>query len=172
MGGRRSHVRHDVLGEAQRVTAFWMQVERRGGDECWLWTGYVDKGYGRCFDGRRMVGAHELAVTYTTGERRLPELDTCHSCHVPLCCNPRHLRFDTRQSNVDDAIRAGRHTRGERNGHSRLTEDDVIAIRRRTAAGAIGSDLARQYGVSGASISFIIHGQRWAHAAGPIQPTK
>lgn len=149
-----------MVGEvsAQRVTAFWMQVERKGPDECWPWLGYEEGGYGKVFIKGRMVGAHELAVSFTTGESRLPELDTCHSCDNPICCNPNHLRFDTRQSNVDDMMAAGRHSHPP----AKLSEDDIRIIRDRITAGARQQDLADQYGVSNSLISMIKTGKRRA----------
>ena len=107
-----------------------------------------------------MVGAHELALTFKSGEVRLPNLDTCHSCDNPPCCNPRHLRFDTRQSNVDDMVRAGH--------HHRVPDALVRLIRERRAAGAAQADLAFQYGVSQAFVSNVINGRTRREAGGPI----
>jgi hypothetical protein len=162
-------IRSDLITPEMRATHFWMQVDRGTDDECWPWLGYVEKGYGRAFNGVRMVGAHELALTYWTGEQRHPDLDTCHSCNNPICVNPHHLRFDTRQSNVDDATQSGRHARGETNGHAKLTEDDVLTIRRRAASGALGRTLARDFGVSEPAIVGIVNGNRWKHVGGPIR---
>jgi hypothetical protein len=150
--------------DPRRVTEFWMQVNRGLPSECWPWTGYSEDGYGRFFWNGRMVGAHELAVTFTTGEVRLPELDTCHSCGNPICCNPAHLRFDTRRSNVDDAVQMGRHHRPE----SHLTDEDVRTIRSRRAAGASQKDLAEQFGVSQSFVSMVVNGKKRAAAGGPI----
>lgn len=153
-----------MSGDLQRVTEFWMSVDRRGNDECWPWTGYTNEdGYGEFFFGGRMVGAHELAVTFTTGELRLPQLDTCHSCGNPPCCNPGHLRFDTRQSNVDDTVRMGRLYRPQR-----ISDDDVRLIRRRREAGAAQQDLAEQFGVSESYISQIVNGLARREAGGPV----
>lgn len=152
------------------VTRFWSQIERRGPTECWPWTGYVEKGYGRFYDGVRMVGAHDLAVRWSTGEMRREDHDTCHSCHNPICCNPAHLRYASRRSNVTDAVGADRHARGSRNGHAKLTEDDVVVIRERAAAGATGRQMARDYEVSEGTVNMILSGKRWAHAGGPIRP--
>lgn len=48
---------------------------------------------------------------------------------------------------------------------SKLTEDQVLEIRqrysRRMAGGAEG--LAKEYGVSGTMIRYIVHRQKWAH---------
>lgn len=149
-----------------RVTEFWMSVTRGEPDECWPWTGYAEDGYGRFFWDGRMVGAHELALTFTTGERRLPELDTCHSCNNPPCCNPRHLRFDTRQGNVDDMVLAGRAAKP----NLRISDETVRLIRKRRAAGANQEDLAAQYGCSASWISMIVNGRKRAAAGGPIIP--
>jgi hypothetical protein len=153
-----------------RVTEFWRQVDASAGpDACWPWTGYAEKGYGRCQWAGRMVGAHELAVSFTTGAARPEGFDTCHSCDNPLCCNPAHLRFDHRQGNVDDMTSRGRQARGVRNGQSRLTEADVLAIRHGIAAGMTGKSFAEQLGVSPSLITEIARGRRWSHVGGPLR---
>lgn len=151
---------------AVSVSRFWRLVDIRGANECWPWLGDTDShGYGVfCFQWRK-AGAHEYALSFTTGERRLPDLDTCHSCDNPPCCNPAHLRFDTRQSNVADMIERGRAS----TNHRKLTDADVVMIRRRRAAGARQSDLAHQFGVSDGTISMIVRGSRWKHLGGPIE---
>ena len=156
---------------ARRVTEFWGLVDSSGGvDICWPWTGYLNKdGYGEYHWLGRMVGAHELAVTFTTGEVRAPGLDTCHECDTPGCCNPRHLRFDTRLGNVADAVSRGRHARGETAGAARLTEADVLMIRERAHRGGTGRSLASEYGLSESAITEIIRGRRWPHVGGPIR---
>lgn len=117
-----------------------------------------------------MVGAHELALTFTTGETRMYGLDTCHSCDNPICCNPDHLRFDTRQSNVDDATGRSRHAHGDTNGASKLTEDDVVLIKSRITAGATQKQMAEEFRVAPSTISMIVSGKRWAHLGSPAQP--
>lgn len=151
---------------AVKVTEFWSNVDKRGADDCWPWGGYLEDGYGRYFYGGQMRAAHELAVTFTTGETRAKELDTCHSCNNPPCCNPKHLRFDTRASNVADMIDAGRQRRG------RFTELEVVTMRTRYQAGARQTDIARDYGVTNGLISQIVRGMRYATIGGPIQGTR
>lgn len=151
---------------ALKATEFWAKVDSSAGpDECWPWTGYAEKGYGLFFWQGRKVGAHELAVTFTTGEARHPELDTCHSCDNPICCNPAHLRFDTRQSNVDEMVERGRAANGQR----KLTDDQVLAMRYRAEAGATGIVLAAEYGVSKGLVTSILQGKRWTHVGGPLR---
>lgn len=150
---------------AAKVTEFWKLVQVQGEDECWPWTGYLNEdGYGEFFFLGRMRGAHELALTFTTGETRGPSLDTCHACSRPVCCNPKHLRFDTRRSNVGDMFRAGRNPHVPRV----LTDADVRTIRERRARGAAQEDLAAQYGVSDSLVSMIVNGKKRLAAGGPI----
>lgn len=153
---------------AATVTRFWENVDRRGPDECWPWLGYIEDGYGRVFFDGKMRGAHDLAATFATGAVRPEGFDTCHSCDNSPCCNPAHLRFDSRQGNVDDATSRGRHARGQTNGHAKLTERDVLEIRELFAAGTTGSSLARRFNVAPSAITAVVRGKRWRHVGGPI----
>lgn len=146
------------------VTRFWLLVDRREPDECWPWTGYIEDGYGRFFDGERMRFAHDLALEWWSGERRLDHLVTCHGCSRPDCVNPAHLRFDTPASNVGDMMLAGTHRTPRK-----LTDDDVLTIRARAAGGATGRRLAQQYGVSESLVTEIIRGNRRKTVGGPIR---
>lgn len=164
----RRHVNadpHPELTEAVTVSRFWRLVKVGEPDECWPWAGDTDgDGYGIfTYRGRRRP-AHEMALSFSTGEARHRALDTCHSCDNPPCCNPAHLRFDTRRSNVADMI-----DRGRRRNASKLTAADVVLMRERRALGARQSDLAEQFGITDGQVSMIVRGLRWADAGGPIQ---
>ncbi len=157
------------LAEAVTVSRFWRNVEVGPDNECWPWRGDTDRdGYGVFFYRGRRRPAHEMALSFTTGESRLPELDTCHTCDHPRCCNPAHLRFDTRQANVDDMISHRRHPRGSQTPATRLTEEEVLTIRHRRANGARCVDLARDFGISESAITAIVHGRNWKHVGGPV----
>ena len=45
-------------------------------------------------------------------------MEMCHSCDIPSCVNPDHLRWDTRKANNDDKERRGRgnHPSGDQHG--------------------------------------------------------
>ena len=163
---RRSNVSdpHPDYIDAVSVSRFWRLVRKLGPNDCWPWMGDTTKGYGVfVFHGRR-VGAHELALSFTTGEKRLPELETCHSCDNPICVNPSHLRFGTHQENVTDMV-----SRGRQKSASKLTVEQVVQIRERRAMGARQVDLAEQFGISGGLVSMIVRGLRWPNAGGPIE---
>lgn len=156
---------HPSLRDAVDVSRFWGMVDRRGTDECWRWLGYLDDdGYGIFqWQGKR-VGAHALALSFTTGEVRPTGADTRHACDNPPCVNPHHLQFGSRVENVRDMLNRGRAARP-----GKLTDAQVVEIRERRAAGARQIDLAAQYGVSDGQISMIVRGKRWASVGGPIE---
>lgn len=154
----------DSLTDAVSVTRFWSLVDQTG--ECWNWRGDTDRnGYGVFVWRGKRHGAHALALSFTTGELRADELDTCHSCDNPACCNPDHLRFDTRFSNVQDMDSRGRRSVP----NARLTPDQVITMRTRRANGAPQTILTRDYGISAAYVSEIVRGRTWKDAGGPLQ---
>jgi len=78
--------------------------------------------------------------------------------------NPAHLRLGTARDNYFDAMVKGRHSHGERNGNSKLTRDDVLAIRASTERGVV---LAHQYGVGKGTISAVRTGRIWRHVEHP-----
>lgn len=157
------------LVEAVALSRFWRSIDIRSEAECWPWKGDLGTGgYGVFFYAGRRRGAHELALSFTTGEKRHPDLETCHSCDNPVCCNPAHLRFDTRQSNVDDMRDRDRNIYGSRSRFTKLTESQVLLIRERRALGARQTDLARDFNISVAAVSAIVRGQNWQHVGGPI----
>jgi hypothetical protein len=154
---------------AVRVTEFWRAVAPAEPSGCRPWTGFINKdGYGEFYFAGEMRGAHELAVTFTTGEVKAPGLDTCHSCDNPPCCEPAHVRFATRLENVGDMFRRGRARVGSAHPWAKLTEAAVLEMRVRRANGAMQKALAVDYDVSEAYVSEIVNGLTWRHVGGPI----
>lgn len=159
---------HPDLIEAVSISRFWRSIEIGSEEECWHWSGDSQDGYGVFYYQGRMRPAHELALSFSTGELRPAGFDTCHSCDNPPCCNPSHLRFGTRQSNVDDMVERGRGLIGEKSPQAKLTDELVRTIRTRRLNGARQKDLAEQYGLSDGYVSEIVNGLVWQHAGGPI----
>jgi hypothetical protein len=144
---------------------FWAKVEKTGG--CWLWTAALsDRGYGRfALDGKNRH-AHRIAYELTFGTI-LDGLFVCHSCDNRRCVNPAHLWLGTLAENNADRDAKGRHgdtaARGERSGHSKLTEQDVLTIRQLAAEGVRHRAIARRYGVNPSQISLIVRRINWKH---------
>ena len=91
---------------------FLSKVDLRGDEDCWLWTGSINKfGYGRFrFGGADSVGgkvwyAHLFAWTVV---RRIPTegLSLDHLCGIRNCVNPNHLELVTHSENVRRARKA------------------------------------------------------------------
>lgn len=145
-----------------------LKVDRSAGlDACWPWLGRRDSdGYGLCWSSNRRYRSHRVAWAAARGV----SVDTAplirHLCDGggnPWCCNPRHLASGTVADNTDDKVRAGRQSRGESSGMSKLTADDVREIRRRGANGESLRALGRAFGVSGSTIRRALRAITWRH---------
>ena len=73
-----------------------------------------------------------------------------------------NLRWATRAENEGDKVGHGRTNRGERHGMSKLTERQVIRIRRQWRPG-LTIALAARYGVCRECVRDIVNGKRWRH---------
>lgn len=135
---------------------FWSKVAIGTEDECWSWLGgkTMDGGYGTFSINYRMWVAHRVAWILTRGQ--IPDgLSVCHKCDNPGCVNPYHLFLGNNVDNCVDSARKGHKTK-------KLTEDEVLEIRGRYAAGGVlQQDLAYEFGVSPALIGKIVHRDIW-----------
>ena len=159
---------------------FWKFVDRSGPDECWLYRGSGAK-YGMfCLptgkSSGRQVGAHRIAYELSRGPIP-PGLFVLHSCDVPRCCNPAHLRTGDAFDNMRDKVERLRYGRGykrprftgEKNNAAKLTEAQARAILSSHESSRI---LAARYGVSKSNIKSIRHGQSWKflHTSTAVSP--
>lgn len=87
----------------------------------------------------------------------------CHHCDNPGCVNPRHLYPGTRLDNARDARERGQYPRGERVHTARLTEVQVLEMRRLYAGGARIVDIARQMEATYNQVSGVVHRRVWRH---------
>ena len=129
---------------------------------CHLWTACTNQdGYGRFRYLGRTVKAHRYAAGMVDWP---PEIVTRHICNVPACVNPEHLTFGSQADNMSDMVEADRQAKGTDNGNAKLTEEQVIEIRRRYADGGVAQrPLAAEYGVHQPLISDIVRRKRWKH---------
>lgn len=132
-------------------------------DECIEWPYYVRKdGYGRATVDKRSRCVHVIACEAVHGPRP-PKMEAAHSCNNKRCFNPRHLRWATHTENAQDRTLHGTQRRGELIPGVKLTEEQVLQIRRAFASGVRPAPLARRYGVSISGICCIVHGRNWKH---------
>ncbi len=73
-----------------------------------------------------------------------------------------NLQWGTQAENAGDALAHGTHTLGAQNGNAKLTAEQAVEIHRRRKDGERGDRLAREFGVSDATICRIKKGIRYA----------
>ena len=145
----------------------WMrsppQSEKDPETGCREWLGSCNSnGYGTIkYDGK-MVLVHRL-VWYLV-YKRWPEDMLLHSCDNPCCINIKHLREGSAQDNMRDRDNKNRQTKGKDVDNARLTENQVIKIRR---MGIIGKytqkEIGEMFGISRENVSLICSRKRWKH---------
>lgn len=158
---------------------FWSKVEK--GTACWRWIGSLSScGYGKISLRGIVYGAHRVAYFLATGAQP-EELSVCHKCDNPCCVNPNHLWLGTARDNALDMLAKNRGNapkgdrtgprlhpecmkRGEDHYRAKLTEADVLEIRRSYSQHeATQQTLADRYNLHQADISNIVRRKRWKH---------
>lgn len=146
---------------SEYLERFMDNVSTGTSDECWIWHGTIRAdGYGQIKSNDRLWTAHRLSYTIHVGH--IPEGKiVLHKCDVPLCVNPHHLVCGTTLDNVADKVAKGRQPKGEAIGMSKLTEEDVRAIR--LIHGMTHSEIARLYGIDASNVGMILQRKTWRH---------
>lgn len=134
---------------------------------CWIWQrGKSTRGYGvkPTQDGKEYAHRHYYELAYGP----IPEgLDVCHTCDNPSCVNPAHMFLGTAKDNALDMVAKGRARnephRGEDNGNSRFTEEDIREMRRMYADGVSQTKIAHQFHTSQGSVGDIVRRETWKH---------
>ena len=127
---------------------------------CWIWTAArTTKRYGKIWVGHRNEFAHRVSYTIFKG-RFDQKLNILHRCDNPPCVNPAHLFIGNHAINGMDKRLKGRAAKGEKNGNSKLTVDDVRAIRKSTLT---YSELAKEYGIDQTQVWNIRKKHHWKH---------
>jgi hypothetical protein len=143
------------------VERFWSKVHIGNDDGCWLWEGLINTGgYGQFDAGGKSILAHRAAYALENGV--IPSgKHVLHACDVRHCCRPDHLRLGSNADNAADRAKRHRAASGERHPFSRLTENEVRAIRSSKESNNL---LAAQFGVKAATISSVRRRRSWKHS--------
>ncbi len=152
---------------------FWehADVVVHGFDLCWNWKGMKDRqGYGMIKVRPKMYRAHRVAWVIINKEEIPDGFQVCHKCDNPSCVNPTHLFLGINADNVRDKVskgrqsHAGKGSKGELHPRAKLTEKEVLEIRRQYIPNWVTArDLAFRFGVSEREIRAIIYRQVWTH---------
>lgn len=121
-------------------------------------------GYGQFKVNNKVQRAHRVSWTIHFGD--IPDrLLICHKCDNPSCVNPSHLFIGTQFDNMKDAVTKGRlNNKGEKQGCSKLTTEQVLKIRELYATGNYTQrGLGKLYGMCHGQINQIINRKAWTH---------
>lgn len=165
------------------IAKFWAKVDKRGPDECWPWKGARDdgkqrSGYGKYWHCQTQSywPASRVSVFIATGTD--PNGLACHHCDYPPCVNPLHLFVGSHKDNMQDAATKGRtyggdrhHSRlrpetlprGEKHKRSKLTSEQVTAIRGLYGRGLTCRELGERFSVSASCICKVATRIKWKH---------
>ncbi len=144
---------------------FWQKVNKT--PECWEWTaGKSAAGYGRFVVNSKQEYTHRISWDLHN-DIKSKGFEVCHTCDNPGCVNPEHLFLGTHLDNVNDMLKKGRgklppRKPGSSNGFSKLTEPQVLEIRR-LASFMSQTEISRLFGVTNQSIHGIVHRNSWKH---------
>ncbi len=89
-------------------------------------------------------------------------MECCHSNSDPSDDRLVNIRWDTPKANAEDTRRNGT-VRGSKNQNAKLTEADVVEIRRLRVMGLPRRLVGSQFGVGPWVIGFIDRGLTWKH---------
>lgn len=162
---------------------FWDKVEIGDTDKCWKWKASVNgkpgKEYGQFWYNGKMVLAHRMAYALFHNDMAIMEKTDAyhqndnnfkcvlHHCDNTKCCNPHHLYLGNNTKNIKDKISRNRqqHMRGSANGLSKLTEADVIEMRKIYIPRKNGGipKIADDYNVSITTAWQALKGLSWRH---------
>lgn len=143
--------------------------EKRSVTECWPWLklkrGHMQYGVLYVDKEHRSVAAHRFSLIHKLGRNLAPGEQALHTCDNSACVNPDHLYVGTHADNMRDKVARGRtyngDQRGERNGAAKLSGVQVAQIRALIGTGPTQREIAKQFGVSAATVSEIKNRRHW-----------
>lgn len=156
-------------GDVRRAVA--SRTRKRG----WRLRGFIDgDGYLRYVlrapdRSKAPICAHVMVALAFIGPAPSDKHEVAHNNGSRVANHHSNLRWATRKENDADTKVHGTDRSGERNGNAKVSEADVIDIRReyrriknRESAVRVG-DLARRYGLNHKTLVRIARGAAWTH---------
>lgn len=118
---------------------------------------------------RKCLPVHRLVLLAFVGNPPSERHQGCHNNGVRYDNRPTNLRWGTPKENGQDKVSHGNSCRGERNVFHRLTEDEVVSIRK-SIDGSTGRNRtrltrseAKKHSVSVNTIRAILRREIWRH---------
>ena len=129
---------------------------------CWEWTASKNQWkYGMFNINKKTLQAHRLSYLFHYGPYD-NNLLVCHKCDNPSCVNPEHLFLGTNKDNMRDMANKAR-KKGEKHPNSKLTDNEVIEIKKLILEDYNIKNIAEKYGVAEFTIKSIKYNLSWKH---------
>ena len=153
---------------------FWDHVDRNEKTGCWLWTGTMPNRKRNKYGIINIPCEGRSNPTTTTTTRRvsaiLAGMDVPNksyvitTCSTPECINPDHLVVTMKKpASPRLAPEAYNARKGRENRNAKLTDEDVMNLRKDWRDGVPIRELSERYGIVGHHVSEIARGNRWSH---------
>ena len=142
-----------MLDELKKILySKFVEVDGSLDTPCWIYTGcHGSHGYGQLT--YRSMGMLAHRASYEVHFGCIPEGEfVCHRCDTRKCINPNHFFLGDAKDNTDDMVVKGR-DRFEIN--RKLTDDQARLVRKAYFDNISQSQIARQFGISQATVSRI-----------------
>lgn len=159
----------DPLGGRTKLGLPLEYMERefeRDTDECLIWPYANDgKGYGIVWFNKKNCYVHRIICERVNGPPTKLKPISRHLCgngHLG-CFNKKHLIWSDQKENMADKLIHGTSNRGERQGISKLKNEEVMEIYR---SGDTTENLAKRFNVTRSNIRCIKNGVSWSWLTG------
>lgn len=141
---------------------FWDNTVPEPTSGCLLWNGTLrTSGYGQVYAEKKLWRAHRLAWKLAHGDPGGSLV--LHKCDVRSCVNTEHLFLGSHAANGADMVAKGRSAKGSGHSQARLSESQVLEIRRLRASGARQKALATAFDCDPSTVSNIVTRKTWTH---------
>jgi len=149
---------------------FWRKVNKKSENECWEWLGTKDPdGYGHIYIKKNGKVKRTIVSRLSYEIYHNVKMETnkvaAHTCDNPSCVNPLHIFSASNIENQKDKINKNRQCRGEKINTNKLTESQVLEIRKLHLDNPKleQQDIADLYNVTQVNISAILRRKTWKH---------
>ena len=133
-------------------------------NNCWIWQGHIYvTGYGAFWINGQNRPAHRASWMIFNPDVTIGTLHMLHKCDNKKCVNPEHLFLGTEAENHKDKADKGRSARGIKNASAKLTEEQVIEIRKIYPGIKSTRKIAILFNVSKGTIKRIVNYTGWKH---------
>lgn len=159
-GCLKSPLENEVHEKLRAKIKKYTKINKKTG--CWEWQRYLSKGYGMMIYKGRATGMHRISWIVFKNENP-GELFVLHKCDNRKCINPDHLFLGTQKDNIKDMYNKGRNKCNATYGNTKLTEEQVLEIRKIDKKLHTCIEIGKKYGVNATAINKIQRRKTWKH---------